>query len=324
MKPLRQLQLDRITKNTHPLFRHRVLQWVQYDDEKVPIHGFVIGSKDPTKPTVGLFGGVHGLERIGAEVVLSYLASLNEQLSWDADLRQKLNYIRIVSIPIVNPVGIINNWRSNGNGVDLMRNAPVESSHAYPFVGGHRFSKWLPYYRGQTDKMEIEAETLVKFVKKEMFHAPASLSIDFHSGFGIKDRLWYPYARSKEDFPLSSQVSAIKNLLHTTNPHHVYQIEPQSDSYTTHGDLWDYLFDDHFKNRHPKGQFFIPWTMEMGSWSWIRKNPRQIFSLTGIFDPIKPHRKNRIMRRHVPLIDFFTRAIRNHKIWTKQNDLAAS
>ena len=42
-------------------------------------------------------------------------------------------------MPLVNPVGMYKGYRSNGNGVDLMRNSPIESKEkVYPFVGGHR------------------------------------------------------------------------------------------------------------------------------------------------------------------------------------------
>lgn len=35
-----------------------------------------IGSADPLAPAVGFFGGIHGLERIGSQLVLSYMQSL--------------------------------------------------------------------------------------------------------------------------------------------------------------------------------------------------------------------------------------------------------
>ena len=49
-------------------------------------------------------------------------------------------------------------------------------------------------------------------------------------------------------------------------------------------------------------------TLELGSWLWIRKNPQQIFSRHGIFNPIKAHRIKRVLRRHADLLDFLTRA----------------
>ena len=42
--------------------------------------------------------------------------------------------------------------------------------------------------------------------------------------------------------------------------------------------------------------------MEMGSWTWVKKNPRQFFSLLGIFNPLIQHRQLRVLRRHLPLL----------------------
>ncbi|MGZ3809736.1 MAG: zinc carboxypeptidase, partial [Bacteriovorax sp.] len=63
---------------------------------------------------------------------------------------------------------------------------------------------------------------------------------------------------------------------------------------------------------------FIPWTLEMGSWIWLKKNPMQLFSKTGLFNPVAPHRYQRTMRRHYILIEFFTRLAQNPiTAWTK-------
>ena len=40
------------------------------------LHAITLGNRDRRCPAVGYFGGVHGLERIGAAVVLTYLRSL--------------------------------------------------------------------------------------------------------------------------------------------------------------------------------------------------------------------------------------------------------
>ena len=52
----------------------------------------------------------------------------------------------------------------------------------------------------------------------------------------------------------------------------------------------------------------ITMTLELGSWLWIRKNPHQLFSRHGMFNPIKAHRIKRVLRRHADLLDFLTRA----------------
>jgi hypothetical protein len=37
-----------------------------------PVFTAAIGSRDPQAPAVGFFGGIHGLERIGTQVILHY------------------------------------------------------------------------------------------------------------------------------------------------------------------------------------------------------------------------------------------------------------
>jgi hypothetical protein len=46
----------------------------------------------------------------------------------------------------------------------------------------------------------------------------------------------------------------------------------------------------------------------MGSWLWVKKNPRQLFSRHGIFNPLIEHRRQRVLRRHLAWLDFMTRA----------------
>ena len=60
---------------------------------------------------------------------------------------------------------------------------------------------------------------------------------------------------------------------------------------------------------------FLPLTLEMGSWLWVKKNPRQLFSRHGIFNPLIDHRQQRVLRRHLPLLDFTTRAAASAARW---------
>ena len=54
---------------------------------------------------------------------------------------------------------------------------------------------------------------------------------------------------------------------------------------------------------------------EMGSWLWVKKNPRQLFSRHGIFNPLINHRQQRVLRRHAVLLDFLARAADSHAHW---------
>lgn len=55
--------------------------------------------------------------------------------------------------------------------------------------------------------------------------------------------------------------------------------EPQSQQYLTHGDLWDHLYLRALTG-HP-GHLFLPLTLEMGSWLWVKKNPASCSTVTG-------------------------------------------
>lgn len=309
-------EIYRIGNNHKDLIQIHELGNIQAGADKYPLLALTIGSQDKTKPTLGLFGGVHGLERIGTQVLLSFLYTLDKRFEWDEDYREELKSRRIVCLPIVNPWGMAHFHRCNVNGVDLMRNAPIDAEETATFlVGGHRISNKLPWYRGQKDSpMELEAQTLLNFVEEQMFQARTSIALDFHSGFGTKDQLWYPYAKSKKPFPFLNNFQSLINLFVETFPHHVYKIEPQSDIYCTHGDLWDYALLKQ-QNSDYSQNTFIPLTLELGSWNWVKKNPFQIFSMFGLFNPIKKHRYSRTMRRHIYLIDFLLRALRNDRYW---------
>lgn len=311
-------QIEQMANNHPGLVRLKKLASINDNNAEYPIYGLEIGTEDRTVPTLGIIGGVHGLERVGTQVLLSYLYTLNQKLSWDSDLKSELSNRRIVCIPILNPWGMAHFRRSNLNGVDLMRNSPVESDNATFLVGGHRISNKLPWYRGpEGASMEVESQVLIDFLKNEIFPSEASIVLDLHSGFGVKDQIWYPFAKSKEPFPFLNQFKNLSRLLGSTYPHHVYKIEPQSLNYQTHGDLWDYALELQQLSSY-KNNIFLPLTLELGSWSWVKKNPIQIFSMFGLFNPIKQHRYSRTMRRHVYLIDFLLRATKNHKAWTAQ------
>jgi hypothetical protein len=240
-------------------------------------------------------------------------------MNWDETFHRRLERSRLVFMPLVNPVGMYHMWRANGSGVDLMRNAPVEAEETPAFLlGGHQLSPWLPWYRGAkigAEHMEAEAKALCDFVAREVFPSRLALTVDMHSGFGSVDRLWFPYAKSKRPPRDIAEIIALKHLFDRTYPNHFYRIEPQARQYTTHGDLWDWLYER--KLSEIQQGLFIPWTLELGSWLWLKKNPRQMFSSLGAFNPVMPHRLQRILRRHITLFDFLHRAILSPMAWTK-------
>src|SRR5689334_13704869 len=82
-------------------------------EERLPVLSIEFGSQAPDAPAVGFFGGVHGVERIGTQVVLAYLHSLIERLHWDDSLPPLLERVRLVFMPLVNPGGMLARTRSN-------------------------------------------------------------------------------------------------------------------------------------------------------------------------------------------------------------------
>jgi len=53
----------------------------------------------------------------------------------------------------------------------------------------------------------------------------------------------------------------------------------------------------------------------MGSWLWVRKNPRQFLSRHGFFNPLIQHRLERALRRHIAWLDFVARLAYSHGRW---------
>ncbi len=314
VEPPELTELQRLIEDSAAFMEQHQLCEVQAGARRFPVHAFTLGNPSPEVPAVGFFGGVHGLERIGADVVMGYMRSLLMRLPWDEVLQQQLQGVRLVFMPLVNPGGLWMGTRANPRGVDLMRNAPVEASEPVPFMlGGQRISAGLPWYRGREGApMEIESTALCGLVERELLSRRFSLAVDCHSGFGSEDRIWFPYAHTAQPILHLPEMHALRTIFERSHAHHRYVFEPQSRQYLTHGDLWDHLY---LKAIGDARRVFLPLTLEMGSWLWIKKNPRQIFSRVGIFNPLIVHRQQRVMRRHIALLDFFTRAASGHRHW---------
>jgi hypothetical protein len=91
-----------------------------------------------------------------------------------------------------------------------------------------------------------------------------------------------------------------------------------SQQYVINGDLWDYLIDL-FGERFQEQRLFLPLTLEMGSWLWLRKSPLHLFSRHGMFHPMLPHRQQRVFRRHFMLFDFLHRSLLSPQPWAQLN-----
>ncbi|GLH73494.1 peptidase M14 [Geothrix limicola] len=306
--------LERTIEAGGARFEARRVCEVECRGDRMPVYVVLVGNPDPQAPAVGFFGGVHGLERIGAEVVLAYLQNLAGRLRWDDTVEALLASVRMVFMPLVNPGGTWLGTRANPSGVDLMRNAPVESKERVPWlIGGQRFSPRMPWFRGALDQpMEAESRALCEVVSRELLSRRCCVAVDCHSGFGMADRIWFPYAHTRAPIPHLPEMHALRDLLQETLCNYRYIFEPQSLQYLTHGDLWDHLY---LQSLEEPSRVFLPLTLEMGSWSWVKKNPRQFFTLLGNFNPLIEHRQQRVLRRHVPLLEFFARAAASHRRW---------
>lgn len=313
-------ELMQLVSRGSPDLHYRSLGEVAAGAQRFPLDVVTLGNPDPACPAAGFFGGVHGLERIGSEVVMAYLRHLVMRLSWDESLRHLLASVRLVFMPMVNPGGLWMGTRANPNGVDLMRNAPVQATAPVPpGVGGQRLSALLPWYRGRAGApMEAESAALCALVQEELLSRPFSIAVDCHSGFGLNDRIWFPYAHTARPIEHLPELHALHEIFDLSLLHHRYVFEPQSRQYLAHGDLWDHLY---LASLQTPERVFLPLTLEMGSWIWVKKNPRQFFSRHGIFNPLIEHRQQRVLRRHLGWLDFVARAVQSQARWRPQGSM---
>lgn len=307
-------------------FRLQPVAEVETRDGPEPVYRFDLCDIEripPSAPAFGFFAGVHGIEAIGVKILVTFLDHILEQTDWNEAVRNLLARVRVTGIPIVNPCGFVAGTRCNGNGVDLMRNAPVESEEParLPLIGGHRITPSLPYFRGEGG-FETENLEVIRLVEEVLWKAPFSYALDIHSGFGAEDYLWTPYARKKGPPPRWVDYQKISLLLDRTLRNHVYRFEPQSVHYCTHGDLWDYLFDWSVLGVPPsrsaredaaaQTHHFLPMTLEVGSWIWLKKSPSKALSVRNFFNPVHPHRERRVLRRHLPLLNFLLHVVADY------------
>ncbi|MES2069426.1 MAG: M14 family zinc carboxypeptidase [Pseudomonadota bacterium] len=311
------LELERLIAQAQTHLEVRTECRVAVDGLSLPVYTLTMGNPDLNVPAVGFFGGIHGLERIGTQVLLTFLNGLLARLRWDHLLHQQLETVRLVFMPLINPGGMWRSTRCNPQGVDLMRNAPVDAIDKVPFLlGGQRISPRLPWFRGAAGApMEAENQAVCRVVEQELLTRKFSIALDCHSGFGLRDRIWFPHAHTLRPIAHLADICALEDLFSQTYPNHNYVFEPQSLQYLTHGDIWDYLY---LNSASQPEQVFLPLTLEMGSWLWVKKNPRQLFTLQGMFNPVARHRLQRVLRSHTVWLDFLARAACGHQRWIPQ------
>ncbi|TGL40390.1 M14 family zinc carboxypeptidase [Leptospira perdikensis] len=274
---------------------------------RFPIYVLEIGKEKAIKRNVaGLVAGVHGLETIGIRVLLDFLDDLFARKTSDLYKEIRDGELGIVCIPILNPGGVAMKRRSNPGGVDLMRNSGVEAVKAPFFFGGHKISNLFPYYRGNV--LQSESKVLDRFYAEYLLPAENKMIpvIDIHSGFGAVDHVWWPYAGTHEQCADETLFQNIANYLTTKFNHILYRFGPQSETYTTHGDLWDRLYNEYQKIKPDtdiNGSRFLPLTLEIGTWSDIQLDPWKIFRKRGIFNPTRELKQESIISHRKFLTD---------------------
>lgn len=308
------VELERILLQAGDKIKTRILDTYQVKGVDLPIYCIELGAFKPSQPRLLVVGGIHGIERIGSRVAIALLSTWLQRMSWEKSLQNSLQNMSITFVPIANPTGMFHNTRANANGVDLMRNAPIEAEEKVPFlIGGQRFSKRISWYRGDSKTLESENQIIETLIERLTKESPLVISLDCHSGFGFKDRLWFPYAYRRRPMKGIAPIMALKLLWESGYPNHQYVFEPQSNHYLTHGDLWDYLYKKY--SQPPDNHNFLPLTLELGSWIWVKKKPSQLLSMEGLFNPMVEHREQRTLRKHLPLLDFLRHATFSYQNW---------
>lgn len=240
-------------------------------------------------------GGVHGLERIGAEVVIAYLQSLVTRMRWDSTLHRQLESVRLVFMPLVNPGGMLRGTRANPAGVDLNCNAPVDADDRVPWlVGGQRASPNLPWYRGAAGNPDAaRGAGAVRVGMDELLSRPFSIAIDCHLGFGTRDRLWFPYAHTRAPVRHLAEMHALQDIFWPRAPaaplHHRTAEQPVPGAWRPLG-----FFAPGSRQARRRRPCLPAAHAGDGLLALGQENPRQLFSRHGIFNPLIQHRQERV------------------------------
>ena len=99
-------QLERVIEQFGDKTHTQVIEQIHYKSHEFPIHCITLSSTEPDAPALAFFGGAHELEKIGSEVVISYMETISQLLDWDGEFLNRLEKSRLVFVPLVNPVGI--------------------------------------------------------------------------------------------------------------------------------------------------------------------------------------------------------------------------
>jgi hypothetical protein len=140
------------------------------------LYRYTIGNAD-AKRTILLTSLVHGGERAGYRMMLSYFYALTDPASQDVSVRWLRDNIRFVWVPVCNPHGANYNVRTNENGVDINRNFPVSLWDTHADEPGDT-------WKGPSAGSELETQLLVNLMDNLATDGLVSV-IDLHDFWDI-------------------------------------------------------------------------------------------------------------------------------------------
>ena len=190
---------------------------------------------------------MHGDEPVGQETSLYFIDRLLGGYGSDARVTSLVNDAEIWLVPNMNPDGLVLNYRSNANGVDLNRDYPEGSD---PGGIGTVFDGPDPDYAGR----QPETQAVMRWSVAQSF----TLSANLHTGALVAN---YPYDTNGNGFPdyAATPDDALYRELALTYARHngpMYN-SPEFPQGITNGDAWyevygglqdwsyRYLGDDH-------------------------------------------------------------------------------
>lgn len=89
-------QIEAIVKQNRDVLTSEVLCKISDNQQTLPIYVLKLETTRRNAPCISYVGGIHGLERIGTQVVLSFLETLLERMKWDKVFEDILNRVRII------------------------------------------------------------------------------------------------------------------------------------------------------------------------------------------------------------------------------------
>lgn len=304
--------------NLHDSASFHIENWIDYRKHRFPLTSFRFGENSSQASKIIFVSGLNGQDKLAIHLVLAYLKNIIRISSRDNSFAKRFKQFQLIFYPLANPTGMFTQRKTNENGVDLTRNAPIDAGRlALPLFSGQRISSRLPWYRGsKRSSMEVETSTLCQFISEESESSELTLVLDVRSSLGSSDNILFPYSCNSNVIPDAHHILALKKILDCYIPSNQFQFEPAHKRSIIHGDLWDFLYSRHHSQSN-KG-LFIPLRLEIGNIPWLRRSPKQALQLVGIASPVEQAALKAIQQPYTHLFDFLLQAVSSEQHrWAK-------